>query len=184
MASKEQQQLSRQLWGLAVAEGVVAILAGLALLLWPGASLVILVVLFGVFVLVWGIVELVKSLLGMGKVSGWWIQLIFSVLVIGLGVFLLRNIEISIATFILLIGFTFIARGIVDLFFGFFSKEKEVRENRAILVTMGVIGIVAGIFVFAQPVASGLAFIWVVGLYAILEGALTLAYAMKTQPES
>lgn len=184
MASKEERQLSKQLWGLLVAEGVVAILAGLALLLWPGATLVILIVLFGVFVLVWGIVELVKSLLSIGKIGTWWIQLIFSLLVIGLGVFLLRNVGITIAVFILLIGFTFIARGLMDILIGFFSKEKEVRENRILFFVMGIIGIVAGVLVFAQPVSSGLVFIWVVGLYAILQGALTLAYALKTQPES
>ena len=184
MASKEERQLSKQLWGLLVAEGVVAILAGLALLLWPGASLVILIVLFGVFVLIWGIVELVKSLLSMGKVGTWWLSLIFSLLVIGLGVFLLRNVDITIAVFILLIGFTFVARGLMDILIGFFGKEKEVRENRMLFFIMGIIGVVAGIVVFSQPVASGLVFIWVVGLYAILQGALTLAYALKTQPDA
>lgn len=182
MASKEQKQLDTQLWGLLVAEGVVAILAGLALLLWPAASVVIMVALFGVFVLVWGIVELVKGLLSIGKVSTWWLHLIFSVLVIALGVFLLRNLEITIAAFILLIGFTFIARGIVDILVGFFSKDKEVRENRALIIVMGVLGLVSGVAVLAFPVATGLAFIWVTGLYAILLGALTLVYAGRTQP--
>jgi len=182
MASKEQKQLETQLWGLGVAEGVVAILAGLALLLWPVASVVVIVSLFAVFVLVWGIVELVKSLLSIGRVSTWWLQFIFSLLVMALGVYLLRNLHISIAAFILLIGFTFISRGIIDLLVGFFSKDNEVRDNRGLFIIMGVLGLVSGVAVLVYPVATGLAFIWVAGLYAILIGSLTLVLSGKTQP--
>jgi len=134
MATKEVSQLATQTWGLVVAEGVLAILAGIAMLFWPGATAVLLVVLFGIFVLVWGVVDLIRSLLGIGKVSTWWLELIFSVLTIGLGVFLLRNTEISLAIFILLIGFIFILRGVVDLLTAFFSRDADVKEARALFV--------------------------------------------------
>jgi uncharacterized membrane protein HdeD (DUF308 family) len=180
MASKESVQLQNQLTGLIVAEGVFAILAGIAMLFWPGLTLVFLVVLFGIFVLVWGIVELIRSLLGMGRVKFWWLELIFSLLVIGLGVFLLRNTVISIAVVILLIGFTFIVRGIIDLLIAFFSKNED-RDIRTFLGISGVIGIIAGIIVLAQPVASGLAFVWIVGLYTIISGSVLIVRALKAR---
>jgi len=181
MASKEASQLAAQLTGLVVAEGVFAILAGIAMLFWPGLTVVLLVVLFGIFVLVWGIVEFIRSLLGIGRVKLWWLELIFSVLIIGLGVFLLRNTLLSIAFVLLLIGFTFILRGIIDLLIAFFSKNEESREVRTFLAVSGIIGVIAGIIVLAQPVASGLAFVWIVGLYTILSGSVMIARALKAR---
>jgi uncharacterized membrane protein HdeD (DUF308 family) len=183
MASREVKQLSTQLWGLAVTEGVLAILAGVALLFWPSATAVLLVSLFGLFVLVWGIVELVKSLLSLGNRQGWWVGLILSVLLIALGVYLLRNVGVALSAFILLIGFTFIVRGLFDILTGFFGRHESVVQNRGLHVVLGVIGLVAGVVTLVQPVASGLAFIWVAGVYALVYGVFTIALAMKTQPE-
>jgi uncharacterized membrane protein HdeD (DUF308 family) len=179
MASKEENKLAEQMWGLIVAEGVAAVLFGIAMLFWPGASLVILVVLFGIFVLVWGIMNLIHSILSMGKMSTWWIELIFSVLAVGLGVYLLRNPGVTLALFILLIGFTFVIRGAIDLVAAFFSPEVKASGTRALHVVTGILGVVAGIFVFSQPIASGIAFIWVVGLYAVLEGSLLIAISLR-----
>lgn len=180
MASKD-AQLATQMWGLVVAQGVLAILAGFAMLFWPGVTAVLLVVIFGIFVLVWGVVDLIRSLLGIGKVSTWWLELAFSILTIGLGVFLLRNTAVSLAIFILLIGFTFIIRGVIDLLIAFFSKDQDVKDARSLFVITGILGLVSGIIVLSQPVASGLAFIWIVGLYTVLQGSMVIAIALRAR---
>jgi uncharacterized membrane protein HdeD (DUF308 family) len=181
MASKDANQLATQLWSLAIAQGVLAVLFGIASLFWPGATLVLLVILFGIFVLVWGIVDLIRSLVTIGKNNTWWLEMLFSILVIGLGVFLLRNTLVSIGVFITLVGFTFVLRGVIDLLTAFFSKEKDVAEARSLYFVTGLLGLVAGIIVLSQPVASGLAFIWIVGLYAVLQGALTIAISLRVR---
>jgi len=179
MASRDSLQLSSQMTGLLVSEGVLAILAGIAMLFWPGLTLVFLVVIFGIYILVWGIIELIRSLLSIGKTGTWWLELIFSVLLIGLGVFLLRNTVITLALVILLVGFTFIVRGIIDLLMAFFSQDRQVKEDRTFLIISGIIGLVAGVITLSQPIASGIAFVWIVGLYAVLSGSLLVARAVK-----
>lgn len=185
MASREVSQLSGQLWGLVVTEGVLAVLAGIALLFWPAATAVLLVVLFGLFVLVWGAVGAIRSLVSVGRTNGYgsWIQLVFSVLLLVLGVYLLRNVDVSLALFILLIGFTFIVRGLFDVLTALFSRERAAVENKGLLIVLGLFGLVAGIVTLVQPVSSGLAFIWIAGVYALIYGVFTLAFAIKTQPE-
>lgn len=182
MAAKDVNELANQMWGLVVAQGVLAILFGIAALFWPGATLVIIVILFAVFVLVWGIVNFVHSLISMGRVSTWWLELIFSLLTIGLGVYLLRNTLVSIGLFILLVGFTFVARGAVDLLKAFLSHDREVKDTRLLHVIGGLLGIVAGVIVLSQPAASGVAIVWIMGLYAVLQGALVIAVSMKLRP--
>ncbi|MDB5179970.1 MAG: hypothetical protein JWN12_602 [Candidatus Saccharibacteria bacterium] len=183
MASKEVSQLANQLWGLVVTEGVLAILAGIALLFWPSASAVLLVSLFGLFVLIWGIVGSVRSLISVGRTRGWWVHLVISVLLVALGVYLLRHVDVSLAAFILLIGFTFIVHGLFDVLTGLFGRESEIGDNKVLLVVLGLFGLAAGIITLVQPVASGLAFIWVAGVYALVYGVFTLAFAIKSQPE-
>ena len=45
----------------------------------------------------------------------------------------------------------------------------------------GLLGLVAGVIVLAQPVASGLAFVWIVGLYTVLQGAMVIAIALRAR---
>lgn len=181
MAKSIVAEVTSELWGLAVAEGVLAVLFGIAALFWPGATVVLIVVLFAIFTLVWGVIELVKSLLSIGVRSTWWIELIFSLLVIGLGVYLIRNPAVSVLTLLILAGLTFIVRGAVDLIEGFFSQDPFIKETRLLRIVAGIIGVIAGIIVFRQPVASGLAFVWIIGLYAILEGVFTITVAVKVR---
>ena len=176
---KKQNELSDSVVGLIVAQGVMAILFGIAALFWPDTTVRVFAVLFGAFVLVWGITLLIKGLFNMPKRHLWWLELIFGVLILGLGVFLVRNPGVTLAWLILMVGFTFIARGIVDVIEAFFSKDKAVKNSRWVYLLSGLVSFVAGIIVLLHPVTSGLAFIWVVGLYTIIEGVILIVLAKK-----
>ena len=176
-------KLKDQLTGLLVAQGVVAILFGIAAMFWPGLTAALFISLFGVFVIVGGIISLVHSLLGVGRSSLWWLELIFSVLIIGLGVYLLRNLDITLAVVILLVGFTLIVRGIVDFVTGLFSKDEDIKESRWFYAIGGLLGLVAGVVVLAHPVATGLVFVWALGLYLLLRGSLDLGLAFRLRSE-
>jgi uncharacterized membrane protein HdeD (DUF308 family) len=106
---------------------------------------------------------------------------VFAVLLVGLGVYLLRNPEVTVAVIILLVGFTLIIKGLTDLLTGLFSKDTEVVENRWLVMVGGVLGLVLGVVVLAHPVATGLVFVWALGLYAVLYGALTVALAFRVR---
>lgn len=181
MAKKNVSELTRPLVGLVVAQGVLAILFGIAALFWPGATVAIFAMLFGVFVLVWGIALLIQSLMGIGRVSLWWLELIFGVAVLALGVYLVRNPAVTLAWLVLFVGFTFVIRGVIDLVQAFFSTERAITENKWFYVISALLGLVAGVLVLTYPAASGLAFVWIVGLYAIVEGIVLIALANKFQ---
>ncbi len=181
MAKKPLSSMSRPLVGLVVTQGVLAILFGIAALFWPGATVKIMAMLFGIFVLVWGITVLVQSLMNIGKVSLWWLEVIFGVLLLGLGVYLVRNPAVTLSFLILFIGFTFVIRGVIDMVQAFFSKEPAVVDNKLLYVISSLVSLIAGVVVLAYPAASGLAFVWVVGLYAIVQGIVLIVLANKFQ---
>ena len=182
MAKQELSPLAKQLWGLAIAQGVLAILFGVVALFWPGLTVALLILLFGVFVLVWGIVGLIVSLSSIGTNKFWWLELLFSILAVGLAVFVLRNPVDTAAIFVFFIGITFLVRGVVDLLEGLFDTS-ETGSNRLFHIIVGVIGVVAGIITLLHPVSAGVAVVWVVGLYAVLYGSVLIAFAFKAQNE-
>lgn len=170
--------------GMLVAQGVVAALFGIAILFWPGLTLALFVSLFGIFVIAWGLIGLINSLMDAGRQDMWWAGAAFSLLSLGLGVYLLRNPEVTGSVLIMLVGFTLILRGIMDGLTGLFDKETFVRENRWFYVVAGMLGLIAGVAVLAHPVATGLAFVWAVGLYLLLQSSLNIALAFRIREET
>jgi uncharacterized membrane protein HdeD (DUF308 family) len=180
MAKNEVTVLQRQLWGLGIASGVLAILFGIVALFWPGLTVALLILFFGVFVLVWGIVGLIVSLSSIGSNKLWWLELLFSVLAVGVAVYVLRNPSETLQIFVIFIGLTFLVRGVIDLLVGLFDRD-QTGEGKVFRILAGVIGVIAGVITLLYPVSAGLAVVWIIGLYAILYGSLAIAFAFRTQ---
>ncbi len=180
MAKNDDSSVAKQLLGLVIAQGVLAILFGVVALFLPGLTVALLLLFFGIFVLVWGIVTLIVSLSRIGSFKFWWLELLFSLLAIGLAVYVLRNPADTALFFVVVIGLTFLVRGLIDLLQGLFGKEDD-KDTRIFHSIVGVLGVVAGIIALVHPVSAGVAVVWVVGLYAVLYGALTIAFAFKAQ---
>ena len=182
MAKNELSPLAKQLWGLAIAQGVLAILFGIVALFWPGLTVALLIVLFSVFILVWGVVGVIVGLSTLGANKFWWLEVVFSLLAIGAAVYMLRNPVDTAAIFVFFIGLTFLVRGVIDLLEGLFDRERT-NDGRIFAVLAGIIGVLAGIVTLLYPVSAGLAVVWVIGLYAVLYGSLTIAFAFRAQKE-
>lgn len=172
-------QISKDLWGVLALRGIVAILFGLAAVFWPALTLVTLVYLVSAFLLASGVVGLVVGLIniGNGKVSflSRVLTILLSVAEIGVGVYLLRHAEIAFATFVLIVGLILVARGIVDVFSAIF--EEDAATSKTILVITGILSVIVGITLLMQPVSAGVAFVWILGLYALITGPMLIALA-------
>lgn len=165
------------LWGALAVRGLLAILFGVAAVFWPGLTLTTLIYLFSAFILANGLVTLVISLTNLGNIEK---SLVSQVLATGLGVaeiavgvYLLRHLEVALSTFLLIVGFILIARGLIELFNSFF--EEISATNKTASVISGLASVIVGIVILLQPVASGIAFVWILGLYALIVGPLLLA---------
>ena len=163
-----------------VLRGVIAILFGVAAVFWPGLTLVTLVYLFSTFVLIGGLIDIV---VGIGRLGGGLstriLTLLLGLVQIGVGVYLLRHVHVAFATIILLIGFTLIIRGIVEIVEGLF--EDGPATYRTVMVLIGLLALIVGVVVLFQPAASGVAFVWVLGLYSLVTGPLLIAAALDAQ---
>ncbi len=169
------QDEDANLWWAVVIQGIFAVIFGILAIVWPGLTVVTLVYLFGGFVLASGIVNLVLGIGAIGKGGfRWMLTTLLGVLGIGVGVYALRHPFITIETLLLIIGISLIVQGIIDLvimIFGHFASF----TGRVLSGIVGVLAIIVGGAVLREPAASGLAFVWLLGLYAIIAGVMQFA---------
>ena len=165
-----------ELWWIGMIESVLAIFFGITAIFWPGLTLLVLVYLFGAFVLALGNLQVFAGIMSYGRRGTWWVTLLLGILGIGVGVYLLRNPDVSLPTFILLIGLLLVARGLFDITRAILDRALPL--NRILLAVIGVSAIVAGIFILLQPETGGVAFVWVLGVYALILGMLGMAIAL------
>ena len=183
MAKQEVDKLATQLTALVVAQGVFLILFGIAALFWPKATFAVMLSLYAVLVLIWGVIGLIRGFLTIGRSGTWWLELIFSLIAIGLGVYLLRNPAVAVGVFVLLVGFTLIIRGIIDFLQGVFGRDEDINTSRVLYIVAAIVGVLAGVLVLANPVTGTLAFVWVLGLYALIEGAILVGVGIRANNE-
>ena len=166
-------------WGSVALRGILAILFGIAAVFWPGITLLTFVYLFAGFVLASGVVALVAGLTNIYNNDMSFVTRLLSVVLgiaeIGVGVYLLRHTAVSFATLILIVGFILIARGVVELFNGLFEAGSAMYKT--VMILGGVVTAAAGILLLFQPESAGIAFVWILGIYALISGPLLLALA-------
>jgi uncharacterized membrane protein HdeD (DUF308 family) len=179
MADQDEYYLNNAWWVFTV-RGIAAILFGIAAIFWPELTLVTLVYLFSAFVLIYGIVDIIHGLTSIGRGGlGWLLTLLLGFLEIGVGVYLLRHTLVAFSTFILLIGFTLIVRGILEVVTAF--SDDQPGSSRTLLIISGVITVLAGIITLRQPAAGGIAFVWVLGVFALITGPMLIAMSMEAK---
>lgn len=176
LAAAVSDRAVNELWWIGMIESVLAIFFGITAIFWPGLTLLVLVYLFGAFVLALGNLQVFAGIMSYGRRGTWWVTLLLGILGIGVGVYLLRNPDVSLPTFILLVGLLLVARGLFDITRAILDRSLPL--NRILLAVIGVSAIVAGIFILLQPETGGVAFVWVLGVYALILGMLGMAIAL------
>ena len=154
------------------ATGVIALLAGIALLFAPAKSLVFLTTVLGFYFVITAGVTLVHRTQFFEPLlpAGWRVTSIISNLLIILGgVIILRNQAFSTATLTTLVvvvaGFGWIVEGVMSIL------ESELSSNRALAILSGALSIIAGMFVFIYP-------LWSAKMLVIFSGAALLVFGV------
>jgi len=173
--AREIKGYAGSLWWLFVVVSVILVVFGLVTLFYPGLTLAGLVGVFAVFVVIYGLVELFEGFSAAGRRDNWWLSLLAGVLLLGLGVYLAKHPDISVTAFALLIGWTLLLRGVVDALIGLFYSRDGHQLHWYIT---GALGIIAGLLTWSYPADSALVFTWVLGLWALVVGAVTLSRAL------
>jgi uncharacterized membrane protein HdeD (DUF308 family) len=99
---------------LAIIGGTLAIGAGIAALVWPEPTLVVVSVFVAWYLLVRGIFDVCVALSNT-HVRGWWMPLVAGIIGIGLGAWAIGNPDRSVLLLVSIIGIWSIFKGVADL---------------------------------------------------------------------
>ncbi|HZQ98140.1 MAG TPA: HdeD family acid-resistance protein [Chloroflexota bacterium] len=169
------ERLSRYWWLFAL-RGLLAVLFGVALIVWPGIGLGILVLLFGAYALVDGVFAMVHAF-GSNDVRHRWAHVIEGIVGIAAGVVTFAWPGITALVLLYVIAAWAIVTGVLELIAAF--RLRAHIENELWLGLGGVLSILFGLFLFVAPGAGALAVIWIIAAYAILFGITLIALAFR-----
>jgi uncharacterized membrane protein HdeD (DUF308 family) len=173
---EKMQNHLKEVWWLFMLRGVALILFGVVAIVWPGLTLLALATVFAVYLLIAGVVDIIAGVRGEGRMSLWFLTLILGLAEIGVAVYLLKN-SLVLATFIAVIGIALIAFGILEIVGAFEPQQDSGR--RFLLVVGGALSLIAGFIVIRYPASGGLAFVWVLGVWGLVSGALQVAMCLS-----
>ncbi|MEU4741510.1 DUF308 domain-containing protein [Actinosynnema sp. NPDC023658] len=149
---------------------MITVLIGLAVLLWPGLTLLTAAVLFGLEMLVTGVFWLVSSFSSDTAGRQRWLLAVAGLLALVAGILCLRAPFQTIAVLALLLGATWVVGGVAEIFHGFGKSGWSVFS--------GAVTAIGGVVVLVWPVASLLALAWLLAIVLMVLGALAIAGAL------
>jgi len=163
-------------WWLVLLRGICAIIFGVLTLMWPGLSLLTLVVLYGVFALFDGGLAIGAAIMGGAPAPRWWLALV-GVLGIGAGAVTLMWPGITGIVLLYFIAGWAIAAGVFEVV-GAFRLRKEI-EGEWWLIAAGVLSVLFGVLILMFPGAGALGIAFAIAWFAILYGGLLIGLSLR-----
>jgi uncharacterized membrane protein HdeD (DUF308 family) len=154
--------------------GLLAIVAGVLALVWPGPTLLLVGICFGAFLVFAGVGDLVGAFAGDGSSAFMRVlEALLGIITLLAGFILLVRPGASVLAAAFVLGFWFLLSGSLQL-----ARGIAVAESRAYDVGFGLLGVVAGIVILAQPGIGVVTLVWVVSIAFLLRGALLVALGL------
>ena len=166
-------------WWMYLVSGIITTLFGVVTVLNPTVTLLSLSFFFGLFLVLTGVIDMTAALTSVKSKSLWFLNLVFGALVALLGVYILQRPGLSVAAFVVYAAIALLARGVIHAIEAFDGEYDAV--YRVWQVIAAVVSVLAAVFVWRYPVVGTLAFVWVLGLYALLTGPLMIAFSVEAR---
>jgi uncharacterized membrane protein HdeD (DUF308 family) len=168
--------LAKNWWALAL-RGVLGVFFGLAALMWPQITLVVLVLLFGAYALVDGVFNLMTVVMGQNRPREWWAVLLEALVGIGVGIVTFAWPEITAVALLFLIAAWAIITGVFEIVASI--RLRDEIKGEWLLALAGVLSLAFGIVLLVNPGAGAIALVGLIGAYAIVFGALLVVLGLR-----
>jgi len=162
-------------WWVLLLRGILLIIIGLLAFVSP----LVWVTFVGIYVLVDGITMLMSGFSDQPAGQSHWPLVILGVLGLIAGLLILWNPALGAITLTTIIAVWAVIGGILTIVSAL--RVREEIDNEWWLVLSGVLAIIFGILVFQNVLAGILTIAWVFGIFAIVVGVLSIAFAFRVR---
>jgi uncharacterized membrane protein HdeD (DUF308 family) len=159
-------------WWLLALRGVASILLGIAAFVVPGITLLVLVILFGAYLLIDGVLAIVAGVMGRS-----WLLVLEGAAGVVAGLLTLVWPGITAVVLLFLAAAWAIVTGVAELVAAY--RLRRIVRNEWLLILLGVASIIFGIALVIRPDAGLLALVYLIGVYCLLFGVLLVALALR-----
>lgn len=165
------------LWWLYAVRGLFALLFGLAAIFWPGLTIAILIAVFGIFVLVDGLMMLGVGIQARHTSPNWWSLVLQGILnvIIGLVAFF-APIATAMALVILVAAWA-VVLGVLEIIAAI--RLRRVLGNEWLLIVSGIISVLLGISLVMAPGAGIVVMAWIIGGFSLLSSVVLFSIAAR-----
>ena len=179
----ETPSVIRRLWKSVLSLGVLTVILGAAVLVWPGQSIVVAGILFVVYLLASGIAQVIAAFTVNSPAASRVLLFISGALSIALGVFALRDYDDGAAVWLLAlwIGVGFMFQGVSETVLAISFKELP---ERGWYIFVGVLTTIAGVVMLAWPISSIVVLSIIAGLWLVVIGTTEIVWAVNVRREA
>jgi uncharacterized membrane protein HdeD (DUF308 family) len=164
------------LWKAALASGLVAVALGIIVLAWPGPTLLVVAILFGAYLLISGVSQVIFAFSLHVSAGGRVLLFISGAAALVLAVLAFRHFGEGYALLLLAIwiGIGFVFRGIAT---AVSAISDPTMPGRGMEIFFGVLSLIAGLVMLAWPDLSLVTLLWVTGVWLVVIGVFEIAAA-------
>ncbi|WP_435972967.1 HdeD family acid-resistance protein [Streptomyces sp. Qhu_M48] len=165
-------------WQALLVAGVASLVLGVLVLVWPGASLLVAGVLFGLYLLFSGVMQLVAAFGTHANTALRVMAFISGALSILLGLLCFRGATQSILLLALWIGIGWLFRGITEIIA---AASDATIPARGWQIFLGVVSALAGVVLIVSPLESAAVLMLLGGIWLVAVGAIEIVTAFRVR---
>jgi uncharacterized membrane protein HdeD (DUF308 family) len=165
-----------QNWWLFTLRGIFGIIFGCIALVFPGATMLSLVLLFSAYMLVDGVAGIISAARAIRKKDRWGLLLFEGLLNIAVGIVAFLWPGITVIAFVLLVAAWAIVSGAMMTAAAF---RLNAAHGRWWLVLGGLLSLAYGALLVAAPLIGAIVLTWWMGAYALAFGVALVVFSFK-----
>ena len=161
---------------------VLFLLMGIAFIVYPASSMVMLVRITGVFLLLLGVMIFIPSLRDKHELGiRFWALTLVAAIIVAFGIIILTKPVYFVEAFWIILGIILILDGIKNFMY------LSAVPFKLVTILLSVLSIVCGVLIVTHPFGSGLAYMIVIGAFFAYSGAsgifLNIAGKLRRKPK-
>ncbi|SEW05039.1 HdeD family acid-resistance protein [Chitinophaga arvensicola] len=164
-------------WWLFLLRGIFALVLGVLAVGWPGATFTTLIVFLGAYLFMAGLFAIAGAIAARKSNENWGLFLISGLFGVILGILTLYNPFATGAALIYLVAFWAMLAGLLELIIAI--RLRKVITGEGWYMVGGLLTILFGVLLVANPVAAAVTLTWIFGIYAIFTGIMLISLSFR-----
>lgn len=156
-------------WWSYVLRGVLALIFGILFIAYPGATLRTFVILLGIFLIIDGVVNLIRSLIFIFRKEPWGWTLVWGIVGLLLGLILVNHTDFTLGFVAIIMGIWVVIMGVAEIAMAF---DMPPESGRGIIAVLGVISLGFGIAILAWTAETVYALMVLFGIYLLVAAVM------------